>query len=56
MTLFIRHYQALGVLLYKLCYYANPFDSKMAILNGKYATPAFPQYSQKISMLIGKFL
>jgi serine/threonine protein kinase len=46
---------ALGVLLYKLCYYTTPFEDKgnLAILNASFLFPAFPSYSMKIKNLIG---
>lgn len=48
---------ALGVLLYKLCYYTTPFEEHgpLAILNVQYRTPSFPAYSQDMNMLIGVF-
>ncbi|KAJ3097462.1 hypothetical protein HK100_005352 [Physocladia obscura] len=49
---------ALGVLLYKLCYYTTPFEEKgkLAILNGVYETPNHPQYSNEMSELIARML
>ena len=49
---------ALGVLLYKLCYYTTPFEEHgpLAILNVQYRIPPFPVYSQDMNMLIGVFL
>jgi AP2-associated kinase len=46
---------ALGVLLYKLCYYTTPFEEHgpLAIVNVQYRTPPFPSYSQDMNMLIG---
>lgn len=46
---------ALGVLLYKLCYYTTPFEEvgQMAILNAQYKYPAYPSFSDKLKMLIG---
>jgi AP2-associated kinase len=46
---------ALGVFLYKLCYYTTPFEDKgtLAILNATFTFPAFPSYSTKIKNLIG---
>lgn len=45
---------ALGVFLYKLCYYTTPFEKvgESAILAGKYQYPAFPQYSDRMKNLI----
>jgi AP2-associated kinase len=47
---------ALGVLLYKLCYYTTPFEEHgpLAILNVQYRTPAYPSYTQDMHMLIGE--
>ncbi|KAI9201799.1 serine/threonine-protein kinase ppk30 [Polychytrium aggregatum] len=49
---------ALGVLLYKLCYYTTPFEDsgKMAIINVRYSFPTTPVYSPAIQKLIGKGL
>ena len=46
---------ALGVFLYKLCYYTTPFEEQgtLAILNAKFTFPPFPSYSTKIKHLIG---
>ncbi|KAJ5084518.1 hypothetical protein NUU61_009097 [Penicillium alfredii] len=48
---------ALGVLLYKLCYYTTPFEEvgQMAILNASFKFPAYPSFSDRLKMLIGKF-
>lgn len=48
---------ALGVLLYKLCYYTTPFEEHgpLAILNVHYKIPPYPVYSQNMINLIGKF-
>ena len=45
---------ALGVLLYKLCYYTTPFEEvgQMAILNASFKFPAYPQFSDRIKKLI----
>ncbi|EPX70505.1 NAK protein kinase Ppk29 [Schizosaccharomyces octosporus yFS286] len=45
---------ALGVLLYKLCYYITPFETQgpNAILNSTYAFPPFPQYSHSLKNII----
>ncbi|KAJ2688269.1 Ark- serine/threonine protein kinase [Coemansia spiralis] len=44
---------ALGVLLYKLCYFKTPFDnaSPLAILNAEYFIPSTPQYSKQLRHL-----
>ena len=47
---------ALGVLLYKLCYYTTPFEEHgpLAILQVSYRTPPYPVYSPQMNALIGK--
>lgn len=47
---------ALGVLLYKLCYYTTPFEEHgpLAILNVQYRFPSYPVYSQQMTHLISK--
>ncbi|KAJ5894192.1 hypothetical protein N7495_005883 [Penicillium taxi] len=49
---------ALGVLLYKLCYYTTPFEEvgQMAILNASFKYPAYPQFSSRLKMFIGSML
>ncbi|PPQ64080.1 hypothetical protein CVT24_008893 [Panaeolus cyanescens] len=49
---------ALGVLLYKLCYYTTPFEEHgpLAILNVQYRTPPYPVYSQAMNELIASML
>lgn len=49
---------ALGVLLYKLCYYTTPFEEHgpLAILNVQYRTPPYPVYSVQMNALIGSLL
>ncbi|OAX80105.1 NAK/BIKE protein kinase, partial [Emergomyces africanus] len=49
---------ALGVLLYKLCYYTTPFEEvgQMAILNAKFKFPAFPAFSDRLKLLIASML
>ncbi|KAK2807361.1 hypothetical protein FQN51_003187 [Onygenales sp. PD_10] len=49
---------ALGVLLYKLCYYTTPFEEvgQMAILNAKFKYPAYPPFSDRLKMLIATML
>jgi AP2-associated kinase len=45
---------ALGVLLYKLCYYTTPFEEQgqMAILNASFKFPSYPSFSDKTKRLI----
>ena len=47
---------ALGVLLYKLCYYTTPFEEQgqMAILNASFKYPAYPPFSDRLKKLIGR--
>lgn len=47
---------ALGVLLYKLCYYTTPFEDQgqLAILNASYRFPSHPIFSDRLKGLIGK--
>lgn len=47
---------ALGVLLYKLCYYTTPFEDagQMAILNASFKFPGYPPFSDQLKLLIGK--
>ncbi|EPQ29681.1 uncharacterized protein PFL1_02901 [Pseudozyma flocculosa PF-1] len=51
---------ALGVFLYKLCYYTTPFEENgggpLAILNVQYRFPPQPAYSQKLKDLIASLL
>ncbi|KAI1330338.1 serine/threonine-protein kinase ppk30 [Xylariaceae sp. FL0255] len=49
---------ALGVLLYKLCYYTTPFEDQgqLAILNASYRYPSYPVFSDRLKQLIGKSL
>ncbi|KLJ11373.1 AP2-associated kinase [Blastomyces silverae] len=49
---------ALGVLLYKLCYYTTPFEEvgQMAILNAKFKFPAYPPFSDRLKLLIASML
>jgi AP2-associated kinase len=46
---------ALGVLLYKLCYYTTPFEAQgqLAILNASFKFPSYPVFSDKLKKLIG---
>jgi len=49
---------ALGVLLYKLCYYTTPFEAQgqLAILNASFKFPSYPPFSDNLKKLIGKIL
>ncbi|KAI4210768.1 MAG: hypothetical protein LQ351_006444 [Letrouitia transgressa] len=49
---------ALGVLLYKLCYYKTPFEKEgpTAILNVKFDFPGYPSFSDSIKKLIAGML
>ncbi|KAK4507583.1 hypothetical protein PRZ48_001318 [Zasmidium cellare] len=49
---------ALGVLLYKLCYYTTPFEDvgQMAILNASFKYPSYPSFSERLKRLIGAML
>ncbi|KAH9827468.1 serine/threonine kinase ARK1 [Teratosphaeria destructans] len=49
---------ALGVLLYKLCYYTTPFEDvgQMAILNASYKYPQYPSFSSRLKKLIAWML
>ncbi|KAK3111412.1 Ark- serine/threonine protein kinase [Teratosphaeriaceae sp. CCFEE 6253] len=49
---------ALGVFLYKLCYYTNPFESvgQMAILHATFSYPAYPSFSDRLKKFIGWML
>ncbi|KAJ6787392.1 hypothetical protein PWT90_08606 [Aphanocladium album] len=49
---------ALGVFLYKLCYYTTPFEDQgqLAILNASYKFPSHPNFSDKIKRLIASML
>ncbi|MBE7180419.1 MAG: protein kinase [Terriglobus roseus] len=49
---------ALGVLLYKLCYYTTPFEEQgqMAILNATFKYPQYPPFSDRLKKLIGSML
>lgn len=49
---------ALGVLLYKLCYYTTPFEDvgQMAILNASYKYPNYPSFSPRLKKFIGHML
>ncbi|SCV00904.1 LAME_0G12750g1_1 [Lachancea meyersii CBS 8951] len=49
---------ALGVFLYKLCYYTTPFEKvgEAAILHSRFQFPAYPHYSDKLKNLISVML
>lgn len=49
---------ALGVFLYKLCYYTTPFEEQgqMAILTASFKYPAYPQFSDRLKRLIALML
>ncbi|KAH7326370.1 hypothetical protein B0I35DRAFT_387329 [Stachybotrys elegans] len=49
---------ALGVLLYKLCYYTTPFEDQgqLAILNASYKYPSYPVFSSRLKALIASML
>jgi AP2-associated kinase len=49
---------ALGVLLYKLCYYTTPFEDQgqMAILNASFKFPSYPSFSDRLKKLICKMI
>lgn len=49
---------ALGVLLYKLCYYTTPFEEQgqLAILNASYKFPSYPAFSDRLKHLIASML
>ncbi|KAF3063653.1 Actin-regulating kinase 1 [Daldinia childiae] len=49
---------ALGVLLYKLCYYTTPFEEQgqLAILNASFRFPSYPIFSDRLKQLIASML
>ncbi|CUS24022.1 LAQU0S13e01530g1_1 [Lachancea quebecensis] len=49
---------ALGVFLYKLCYYTTPFEKvgEAAILHSRFQYPSYPQYSDRLKHLISFML
>ncbi|KAJ9608436.1 Ark- serine/threonine protein kinase [Cladophialophora chaetospira] len=49
---------ALGVFLFKLCYYTTPFEEagQMAILNAKFKFPGYPRFSDQLKLLIASML
>lgn len=50
--------QALGCLLFRICYFKNAFDgeSKLQILNGNYRIPEVPKYCSPVTDLIRDML
>lgn len=56
-TLFLFSPQALGCLLYKLCFFALPFgESQVAICDGTFIVPDNSKFSFKLHCLISKFV
>ncbi|CCH59419.1 hypothetical protein TBLA_0B05930 [Henningerozyma blattae CBS 6284] len=49
---------ALGVFLYKICYYTTPFENggERAILHARYQYPQYPMYSSRLKNLIRMML
>lgn len=49
---------ALGVLLYKLCYYTTPFEEQgqNAILHASFKYPSYPSFSDRLKRLIASML
>lgn len=49
---------ALGVFLYKLCYYTTPFEEvgQMAILNARFKFPGYPRFSDQLKLLVASML
>ncbi|KAG5972910.1 hypothetical protein E4U55_000694 [Claviceps digitariae] len=49
---------ALGVFLYKLCYYTTPFEDQgqLAIMNASFKYPHHPMFSDRLKKLIGSML
>lgn len=49
---------ALGVMLYKLCYFTTPFEAQgpIAILNAAYTFPPYPPYTDRTKRLIAVML
>ncbi|RZR99343.1 hypothetical protein BHM03_00028862 [Ensete ventricosum] len=50
--------EALGCLLYRICYFKSAFDgeSKLQVLNGNYRIPDLPKYSPSVNGLIKDML
>jgi len=54
---FLSLSQALGCLLYKLCFFTLPFgESQVAICDGTFAVPDGSKFSSKLHCLISKQL
>lgn len=51
-------FQALGCLLFRICYFKSAFDgeSKLQVLNGNYRIPESPKYSSSVTDLIRDML
>ena len=50
-------FQALGCLLYKLCFFSLPFgESTLAISSGKFNVPSNSKYSENLHKLIRKYI
>ena len=48
--------QALGCLLYKLCFFTTPFGEQvLAIMNGQFTIPDDSRYSDELHKLISEF-
>ncbi|KAI5292006.1 hypothetical protein KEM52_006688 [Ascosphaera acerosa] len=49
---------ALGVFLYKLCYYTTPFEDvgQAAILKASFKFPAYPPFSDRLKLLVAEML
>lgn len=43
-------------MLFKMMYYADPFDGKLGILNARYRTPDYPPFSVKMHDLLNVIL
>ena len=54
----VKDIWALGVFLYKLCFYTTPFEEQgpLAILNVQYKMPSYPNYSADMRALIASLL
>ena len=49
--------QALGCLLYRLCFFTLPFgESSLAIQSGKFSIPDESRFSQALHSLIGRYI
>ena len=50
-------WQALGCLLYKLCFFSLPFgESTLAIQSGNFTIPDDGKFSNQLMSLIGKYI